>query len=341
MKRLLASQLFWPAVTLIVLIAINALVNPGFLAITMRDGHLYGSLIDILNRAAPLALVATGMTLVIAARGLDISVGAVMAISAAVAAILIGGALNLDAGAEAVSRFPMWLAILSALAIATACGLWNGALVVGVGMQPIIATLILMVAGRGVAQLITGGQILTIYYPPYAYLGNGYLLGIPFAAVLAVLVIVGLHAVLTLTPLGLFIRAIGINPVASRIAGVRARPITLALYAFCGLTAGLAGLIVSSNVKSADANNAGNLFELDAILAVTLGGTALTGGKFSLAGTALGALIIQTLTTTINSLGAPPELNLVFKAALVFVVMLLQSAEFRASVRKLVVRPAA
>ena len=341
MKRLMASQLFWPAVTLIVLIAINALVNPGFLAITLRDGHLYGSLIDILNRAAPLALVATGMTLVIAARGLDISVGAVMAIAAAVAAILIGGALNLDAGAEAVSRFPMWLAILAALGIATACGLWNGALVVGVGMQPIIATLILMVAGRGVAQLITGGQILTIYYPPYAYLGNGYLLGIPFAAVLAVLVIVGLHAVLTLTPLGLFIRAIGINPVASRIAGVRARPITLALYAFCGLTAGLAGLIVSSNVKSADANNAGNLFELDAILAVTLGGTALTGGKFSLAGTALGALIIQTLTTTINSLGAPPELNLVFKAALVFVVMLLQSPEFRASVRKLVVRPAA
>jgi simple sugar transport system permease protein len=341
MKRLMTSQLLWPAVTLIALIAINAMVNPAFLAITLRDGHLYGSLIDILNRAAPLALVATGMTLVIAARGLDISVGAVMAIAAAVAAILIGGALNLDAGAEAVSRYPMWLAILAALGIATACGLWNGALVVGVGMQPIIATLILMVAGRGVAQLITGGQILTIYYPPYAYLGNGYLLGIPFAAVLAVLVIVGLHAVLTLTPLGLFIRAIGINPVASRIAGVRARPITLALYAFCGLTAGLAGLIVSSNVKSADANNAGNLFELDAILAVTLGGTALTGGKFSLAGTALGALIIQTLTTTINSLGAPPELNLVFKAALVFVVMLLQSPEFRASVRKLVVRPAA
>jgi ribose/xylose/arabinose/galactoside ABC-type transport system permease subunit len=339
MKRLMASQLFWPSVTLVVLIALNAIANPDFLAITMLDGHLFGSLIDILNRAAPLALVATGMTLVIAARGLDISVGAVMAISAAVAAILIGGALDLS-GAESVSRYPMWLAIVAALGIATACGLWNGALVVGVGMQPIIATLILMVAGRGVAQLITGGQILTIYYPPFAYLGGGYLFGLPFAAVLAILVIVGLHAALTLTPLGLFIRAIGINPVASRIAGVRARPITLALYAFCGLTAGLAGLIVSSNVKSADANNAGQLFELDAILAVTLGGTALTGGRFSLAGTAIGALVIQALTTTINSLGAPPELNLVFKAALVFTVMLLQSAEFRATVRKLVVRTA-
>jgi ribose/xylose/arabinose/galactoside ABC-type transport system permease subunit len=338
-KRLLQSQLFWPCVTLLLLIALNAFVNPGFLSITLRDGHLYGNLVDILNRAAPLALVSAGMTLVIAARGLDISVGAVVAITAATAAILIGGALNFDG--ETASRFPMWFALLAALGVATLCGLWNGALVVGVGMQPIIATLILMVAGRGVAQLITGGQILTIYYPPYAYLGNGYLLGLPFAAVLATLVFVALHAALSLTPLGLFIRAIGINPVAARIAGVRARPITLALYAFCGLTAGLAGLIISSNVKSADANNAGQLLELDAILAVTLGGTVLTGGRFSLAGTALGALIIQTLTSTIYSLGVPPEVNLVFKAALIFVVMLLQSSEFRATVRNLVFRPGA
>lgn len=339
MKRLVSHHLFWPALTLLLLIALNAAVNPGFLAISLRDGHLYGSLIDILNRAAPLALVAAGMTLVIAARGLDISVGAVVAITAAVAAVLVGGALNLDG--ETASRFPMWFALLAALGIATLCGLWNGALVVGVGMQPIIATLILMVAGRGIAQLITGGQILTIYYPPYFYLGNGYLFGLPFAAVFAALLIIALHALLSLTPLGLFVRAIGINPVAARIAGVRAKPITLALYSFCGLTAGLAGLIISSNVKSADANNAGQLLELDAILAVTLGGTALTGGKFSLAGTAIGALIIQTLTSTIYSLGVPPEVNLVFKAALIFIVMLLQSADFRASVRKLITRPAA
>lgn len=339
MKRLVSHHLFWPALTLLLLIALNAAVNPGFLAISLRDGHLYGSLIDILNRAAPLALVAAGMTLVIAARGLDISVGAVVAITAAVAAVLVGGALNLDG--ETASRFPMWFALLAALGIATLCGLWNGALVVGVGMQPIIATLILMVAGRGIAQLITGGQILTIYYPPYFYLGNGYLFGLPFAAVFAALLIIALHALLSLTPLGLFVRAIGITPVAARIAGVRAKPITLALYSFCGLTAGLAGLIISSNVKSADANNAGQLLELDAILAVTLGGTALTGGKFSLAGTAIGALIIQTLTSTIYSLGVPPEVNLVFKAALIFIVMLLQSADFRASVRKLITRPAA
>jgi ribose/xylose/arabinose/galactoside ABC-type transport system permease subunit len=326
MKPLFKHALFWPSVTLLLLIALNAVMNPGFLAIAWRDGHLYGSLVDILNRAAPLALVAAGMTLVIAARGLDISVGAVVAIAAAVAAVVVGGTSSLGA------------AICAALGVALLCGLWNGALVVGVGMQPIIATLILMVAGRGVAQLITSGQILTIYYPPYDFIGNGFLLGLPFAAVLAAAVIALLHLLLSVTPLGLFIRAIGINPVASRIAGVRARPITMCLYAFCGLMAGLAGLIISSNVKSADANNAGQLLELDAILAVTLGGTALTGGRFNLAGTVLGALIIQTLTSTIYSLGVPPEVNLVFKAALIFGVMLLQSPDFRASLKKLAVR---
>ena len=127
---------------------------------------------------------------------------------------------------------------------------------------------------------------------------------------------------------------------AARLAGVRERLITVCAYAFCGLTAGVAGLIVSSNVKSADGNNAGQLMELDAILAVTLGGTALTGGRFSLAGSVIGALIIQTLTYAIYSLGVPPEVNLVVKAGVVFAVMLLQSPEFRQSLRSLVQRPA-
>ncbi len=326
MRALMRKPLFWPCVTLLLLIALNAAMNPGFLAIEWRGGHFYGSLIDILNRAAPLALVSAGMTLVIAARGLDISVGAVVAISAATAAIVIGSTSSLAP------------AIAAALGVALLCGIWNGALVVGVGMQPIIATLILMVAGRGVAQLITNGQIITIYYAPYDFLGNGFLAGLPFAAILAAAVIGLLHLLLTLTPLGLFIRAIGVNPVAARIAGGRAPPHPASLYAFCGLMAGVAGLIISSNVKSADANNAGQLLELDAILAVTLGGTALTGGRFSLAGTVLGALIIQTLTSTIYSLGVPPEVNLVFKAALIFVVMLLQSPDFRATLRRVAMR---
>ncbi len=334
MKRLFQHRLAWPVITLLLLLALNAGFNASFLHLEWRDGHLYGSLIDILNRAAPLVLVSLGMTLVIATRGIDISVGATVAIVAAIAAWMIGGALVMQNGvATHVSRFPMPVAIAAALGVALLCGLWNGVLVAKVGMQPIIATLILMVAGRGIAQLITDGQIITIYYAPYFFIGSGYLLGLPFSLFIAAAVFLLLWWVVTKTALGLFIQAVGINPSAAHVAGVRSRLIKVCVYAFCGLCAGVAGLIISSNVKSADGNNAGQLMELDAILAVTLGGTALTGGRFSLAGSVLGALIIQTLTYAIYSMGVPPEVNLVVKATVVFAVMLLQSAEFRQAVR--------
>lgn len=334
-------HLLWPLVTLALLLALNAAFNASFLRIEWRDGHLYGSLIDILKSASPLILVSLGMTLVIATRGIDISVGAVVAISAAVAAWMIGGSLVIDNGvATHVSRFPMWAAIAGALGVAALCGLWNGLLVSAVGMQPIIATLILMVAGRGIAQLITGGQIITVYYAPYFFIGNGYLLGLPFALFIAAAVFAALLWLTRRTALGLFIQAVGINPSAAYVAGAPARRITFAVYAFCGVCAGVAGLVLSSNVKSADGNNAGMLMELDAILAVTLGGTALTGGRFSLAGSVIGALIIQTLTYAIYSLGVPPEVNLVVKAVVVFAVMLLQSGEFRRTVAAWARRPA-
>ena len=334
--------LFWPLATLSVLLAINAAFNASFLTLQWRGGHLYGSLVDILKGASPLILVSLGMTLVIATRGIDISVGAVVAISAAVAAWMIGGSLVVVDGVPTqVSRFPMWAAMLTALGVALACGAWNGLLVSFVGMQPIIATLILMVAGRGIAQLVTGGQIITVYYAPYFFVGNGYLVGLPFAFLLALGVFAALLLVTRRTALGLFIQSVGINPSAAHLAGLPARRITFWVYAFCGVCAGIAGLVVSSTVKSADGNNAGLLMELDAILAVTLGGTALTGGRFSLAGSVIGALIIQTLTYGIYSLGVPPEINLVVKAAVVFAVMLLQSPEFRRTVTLLAIRPAA
>lgn len=339
-SRAFRHRLAWPLVTLLILLGINAVFNPSFLHLEVRGGHLYGSLIDILNRAAPLVLVALGMTLVIATRGIDISVGAVVAIAAALAAWMIGGSLVVNNGAAAeVSRFPMWLAIVAALGAALVCGLWNGLLVARVGMQPIIATLILMVAGRGIAQLITGGQIITIYYAPFFSIGSGYLFGLPFSVYVAAAVFALVYFAITQSALGLFVQSVGINPNAARVAGVRARRIIVGAYMFCAFCAGVAGLLISSNVKSADGNNAGQLLELDAILAVTLGGTALTGGRFSLVGSVIGALIIQTLTYGIYSLGVPPEINLVVKAAVVFVVMLVQSAEFRASIRQLVQRP--
>ena len=211
MKRLTQHALFWPAVTLALLLVASSLFNPSFLALAWRDGHLYGSLIDILNRAAPLMVVSLGMTLVIAVRGLDISVGAVVAIAAAVAALMIGGSFSATRrSAQQLSAVAG--AVGTALAVAAACGLWNGLLVVKAGMQPIVATLILMVAGRGIAQLLTGGQIITVYYPPFFTLGNGFLLGLPVALWIAGGLWRALHLVLSRTALGLFMRAIGGNP---------------------------------------------------------------------------------------------------------------------------------
>src|SRR5205823_11945884 len=224
LRRLTARNGFWPVAVLVLLLAYHLIAHRQFFEITVRDGHLYGSLIDILNRASPLMIIAMGLTLVIATHGIDISVGAVVAISAAVAATLVGGELVLS-GAH-VPRFPLPVVVLGALAVATLFGMWNGVLVSLVGMQPIVATLILLVAGRGVAQLITSGQIITIYYSTYFFIGNGFVLGIPFslfivAAVLAVLVFLARR-----TALGLFIEVIGLNPIAARFTGIRARSIT-------------------------------------------------------------------------------------------------------------------
>lgn len=329
----LRHPLLWPLLTFVTLVAINLWFNPQFLHVGIRDGHLSGALIDILNRAAPLMLVALGLTLVIAVRGIDISVGAVVAISGAVAATLIGGALVfVDGKPVYITHMPLPWVVAVALATAALCGMWNGLLVAGAGMQPIIATLILMVAGRGIAQLLTGGQILTIYYAPYFFIGAGYLFGIPFTVYIVLAVLLALLALTRYTALGLFLQSAGINPTAARFAGLNARALTFWVYVFCGLMAGVAGLIVSANVRSADGNNAGLLLELDAILAVTLGGTSLAGGRFSLVGSVVGALIIQTLTYTIYSIGVPPEVNLVVKAVVVFAVCLLQSPDFRALV---------
>jgi ribose/xylose/arabinose/galactoside ABC-type transport system permease subunit len=332
LRRLTAKSNFWSITTLILLLAYNLIANPHFFAISVRDGHLYGSIIDILNRASPLMIIAMGLTLVIATHGIDISVGAVVAISGAVAAAMIGGELVLSGGTgmQDVTSNPLPLCIAGALVVSLLCGMWNGALVSLFGMQPIVATLILLGAGRGVAQLITKGQIVTIYYSPYYDIGNGFILGVPFALFIVALVAAIMVLLTRKTALGLFIEAIGINPTASRLTGVRARTITFAVYAVCGLCAGIAGLIVSSNVKSADGNNAGLLFELDAILAVVLGGTSLSGGKFFLFGSILGALIIQTLTTTIYAAGVAPEVTLVVKGLVVFVVSILQSEKVKA-----------
>ncbi|MCU1538381.1 MAG: sugar transporter permease [Humibacillus sp.] len=327
LDALRGSRLLWPLVALVALIGANAVANPGFLALRLQDGHLYGSLIDILKNGAPTLLIALGMTLVIATRGIDLSVGAVVAISAAVACTTIAGA------SDPSSPGAMLTGAALALGLCGVLGIWNGFLVAVLGIQPIIATLVLMTAGRGIAMLITDGQIITVGNDSFRAIGAGFVL-LPISILIALLVL-GLVALVTRrTALGLLIESVGINPEASRLAGIRSRTIIWTVYVFAALCAGVAGLMISANVSAADANNAGLWIEMDAILAVVIGGTSLAGGRYTLAGTLVGALIIQTLTTTVYSMGIAPEVTLVFKALVVIAVCLLQAPRVRELVRR-------
>jgi len=329
MSAIVKHRLFWPLVVLLALIALNMLSRPSFVSITVQDGRLYGSLIDIMRNSAPLMLVALGMTLVIATRGIDLSVGAVMAVSGAVALTIIK-----DSG-DPTNPGVLAVAIGTAVLAGLVCGLWNGFLIAVLGIQPIIATLVLMLGGRGIALLITGGFITTINSDPYKFMAQGYVLGLPFAFYVSVAAIAIVALVERRTALGMLTEAVGINPEASRLAGVRARGIIWGAYAACGLLAGFAGILYSSNIMAADSNAAGLYIELDAILAVVLGGTSLAGGTFSIAGTVVGVFTIQTLKATITFLGVPPAVTPVFLSAVVVIVVLVQSRRFRRWVGKI------
>ncbi|MBC9245290.1 ABC transporter permease [Paracoccus sp. 11-3] len=308
-------------IALIALLVLVTAVYPSFLSVTLADGRLVGPLIDVVKRAAPVALLATGMTLVIATRGIDLSVGTIMAICGAVAAAAISAGWGLPA------------AILLAFAAGALAGLWNGALVAIVGIQPFVATLILMTMGRGIAQLITEGRILTFTDPGFAWLGSGTLLGLPVPAWLWIITALLVTLLMRRSALGLLIEAIGINRRASALAGVNAHVLLIAVYVASGLCAALAGLIVTADIRGADANNAGLWLELDAILAVVIGGNSLLGGRFSIAASIIGALIIQIITTGIRLAGFPSEYNLVIKAVLVLIILVLQSPRIAAEWR--------
>ncbi|WP_425498949.1 ABC transporter permease [Oerskovia flava] len=317
------NRLFWPVAALVLLVVANTIKNPGFLGVRLQDGNLFGATINILRNGAPLLLVALGMTLVIATRGIDLSVGAVVAISGAVACSFIASS------PDPTSVTTVLVAVGIALTLSFVLGVWNGFLVSVLGIQPIIATLVLMTAGRGIAMLITNGQITTVNSPPFKTIGSGFFLGLPVAILIAGGVF-ALVAVLTRrTALGMLIESVGINPAASRLAGVKARNIVWTVYAVAALFAGLAGLMISSNVMAADANNAGLFIELDAILAVVIGGTSLAGGKFSLSGTLVGVFVIQTLTLTVTMLGISPSVTPLFKAIVVIAVCLMQAPVVR------------
>ena len=323
MKKILTHRLALPIGALVALVLLNTIARPRFISITVLNDQLYGPIIDILRNSAPLMLVALGMMIVIATRGIDLSVGAVMAVSGAVALTIIGGSPTPD------DLGTVLLAIGIAVVIGLLLGVWNGFLVSVVGIQPIIATLVLMLAGRGVALLITGGLIPTINSDPYKFMSQGYVFGLPFAFFVSVAAITIVALVERRTALGVLTEAVGINPEASRLAGVRSRGIVWGAYAASGLLAGFAGILYTSNTLSANANAIGSNIELYAILAVVLGGTSLMGGKFTVAGTVIGVFTIQTLDSTILFLGVPSAVAPLFLAIAVVVVVLIQSPRLR------------
>jgi ribose/xylose/arabinose/galactoside ABC-type transport system permease subunit len=312
------SSILWLLAGLALLVLLNLASNPAFLHVTLRDGHLYGVPIDILTQGSRTMLVALGMTLVIATGGVDLSVGSVIAIAGAVCALL------LNQGAGLVTT------IAAALGVGALAGGVNGVLVARWQVQPIVATFILMVAGRGIAQLICGGQVIIIAHAGFEFLATGFVLGLPVAPLIVIALFLAVHFAVRRTAAGMFIEAVGDNETASRFAGLAAARVKALAYVACGACAGLTGVLTAANIRAADANRAGENAELDAIFAVVVGGTALTGGRFSILGTFLGALLIQTLATTMYYRGVPPAVAPVPKALLIILVSLLQSETLRA-----------
>lgn len=308
---------------LIAVLLLNAFTTPGFFMVSSQDGHLFGSLVDILNRSAPTLLVAIGMTLVIATGGVDLSVGAVMAVSGAVAANLVVGTWGVG------PSWPLPMIVAASVLAALACGAVNALLVGWAKVQPIVATLVMMVAARGVAQLLNNGQIVTFHHDGLSSLARSFLLGLPNPFWIAITVLACVAVLTKATSLGLFIQATGDNPSAAHKAGLNVPWIKAVSYLVVAGAAGIAGTIVTGDINGADANNAGLYMELDAILAVSVGGTALTGGRFTLLGTVLGTLFMQTITNTILVRGVAPEVTLIVKALAVVVVCLLQSQQFK------------
>lgn len=313
MRRFLSALASPQVIALVGVLLINWLLFPNFFRITWQDGRLFGSVIDVLNRGAPVAILAIGMVGVIATKGVDLSVGAVMAMAGAVAATMV------------VAGYPAPVAVAAALTVGLLCGLWNGFLVAVLDIQPIVATLVLMVAGRGIAQLITEGFIVTFNDPLLIFIGTGSFLGLPMAAVIAICLLILVTLLVRRTALGLFIEAVGVNRAAASLAGIRSRMLLFLVYGLSGLCAAIAGIIVAGDIRGADANNAGLWLELDAILAVVIGGTSLLGGRFSVPLAVVGAIIIQAMNTGILVSGFPPEFNLIVKAALIFLVLIIQS----------------
>ena len=329
----LTKRFLWALMGLAAILLLNLIISPEFFEVSLHaDGKIRGNLINILNNGARVCILAVGMTLVYATGGIDLSVGSVMAVSGAMAALIIRpGYLQ---GLPVVDPQPaLWIIITVPLIISMLLGVINGLLVAVIRVQPIIATLIMMYSARGLAVLMVQGQTPTYHEVPFTKLGTGYFLGLPIPVWIAAFLFILALIVTKRTAIGIFVEAIGENRKASRYVGMRTTLMTLAMYIFCSLCAGLAGLIHVAGESSTSPYNTGLLIELDAIAAVIIGGT-MWGGRFTIGGSIIGALIIQSLTTTVYFQRWPYEYSLVFKAIVIIFVALIQSDKFREKVLK-------
>ncbi|NMM43663.1 ABC transporter permease [Rhodospirillaceae bacterium KN72] len=321
------NRAVWPLLALALILIVDGFISPNFFDIRIVEGRLFGNLIDILYRAVPAALIALGMAVVIGTKGIDLSVGSIIAICGAVIA------WRIQAGD------PHLLILFYALVAGAVCGVWNGFLVAGLGIQPIIATLVLMVAGRGIGLLINlfyGGTNPSFESELLQGLSTGNIWLIPTRLFVALGLFLALWALIRRTALGLFIEAVGGNAAASNLAGVNSRLVTFFAYVICGVMAAAAGVIMTADTHTSDPVSVAMYSELDAILAVVIGGASLAGGRVFLGMTVIGALVIQALTTSILISGLPPEYNLVIKALVVMAVLFLQSDNARSAISRLI-----
>ena len=331
LSGLMQSKVTWAVIAELLILLVCFVIRPDFFSISYQPstGMLYGSLIDIVNRSAEITIISMGMTLVIALGGTDLSVGALVAVAGAIALKFLRWDVLTYTTPGDYSVCPYILVLTVPLIVCALMGLFNGFLVAKGGIQPIIATLILMVCGRGVAQILTDGKQFTTGYSPFRVIGQGSFLYLPMPIIITILVVIAVAIFTRKTAFGAFVESVGVNPSASRLSGIKADKIILIVFMITGLLSGIAGLIYSSRIMSNDSNNAGLNFEMDAILAVVIGGTNMAGGKFSLAGTIVGSLIIRTIVTFVYYFGIVAEATMAFKALIIAVVIVLQSEPVR------------
>jgi len=332
-KRILENRLTFSLTLLFIIMLQNIITTPAFFHISITNGLLSGYIPIILDQASRLVIVTLGMTLITAVSGgQDISVGSIMAISAAFCGLLLNG----PEYRTEVFHSPYALAILAGLLGGALCGAFNGFLVAILKIQPMIASLILFTCGRSIAKLITYSQTIYIMNPVYKYLGVQ-IPGIPVRTTIIVsVVMVALVALfVNRTSLRINIESIGINSSAARLVGINSTLIKFFVFVISGILCGVAGLMASSSIGSVNSDELGRFIELDAILAVALGGTLLGGGKFSIAGSVIGAYTIQAITTTLYAMQVRADQLNVFKAVIIVILIVLSSDVFKEKIGKI------